>query len=95
MIYIASTNEVGCETFLARSSDLLHWEKLGNILSFPPKGWDRWQRAGYVALCDLAWGGSNELESFDGKYWVSSSKPLPQRLPHLKRMEAKYVNMWD
>jgi hypothetical protein len=73
MIYIASTNEVGCETCLAPSSDLLHWEKLGNILSFPPKGWDRWQRASYVALCDPAWGGSNELESFDGKFWMSSS----------------------
>ena len=71
MIYIASMNEVGYETCLARSSDLLNWEKLGNILSFPKEGWDRWQRAGYAALCDPAWGGSNELETFDGKYWMS------------------------
>jgi len=71
MIYIASTNEVGYETCLARSSDLLNWVKLGNILSFPKEGWDRWQRAGYAALCDPAWGGSNELETFDGKYWMS------------------------
>jgi predicted GH43/DUF377 family glycosyl hydrolase len=71
MIYIASTNEVGYETCLARSADLLNWEKLGNILSFPKEGWDRWQRAGYAALCDPAWGGSNGLETFDGKYWMS------------------------
>ncbi len=71
MIYIAITNEVGYETCLARSADLLTWEKLGNILSFPKEGWDRWQRAGYAALCDPAWGGSNELETFDGKYWMS------------------------
>ena len=71
MVYIASNKEVGYETCLARSSDLLNWEKLGKILSFPAGGWDRWQRAGYLALVDPAWGGSNELETYDGKYWMS------------------------
>lgn len=71
MVYIASTGELGYETCLARSTDLLNWEKLGKILSFPNSGWDRWQRAGYIALYDPTWGGSNELQTFDGKYWMS------------------------
>ena len=71
MVYIASAGNVGYETCLARSADLLHWEKLGKILCFPAGGWDRWQRAGYVALSDTAWGGSCELQAFDGKYWMS------------------------
>ena len=71
MVYVASSGNVGYETWLARSPDLLHWEKLGKILSFPAEGWDRWQRAGYVALSDTTWGGSNELQPFDGKYWMS------------------------
>ncbi len=57
MIYIASAGNVGYETCLARSADLLHWEKLGKILSIPADGWDCWQRAGYVALGDTTWGG--------------------------------------
>jgi len=71
MVYIGITGKVGYETFLARSADLLHWEKLGKIMSFPPDGWDKWQAAGGVALCDPTWGGSGELETFDGKYWMS------------------------
>jgi predicted GH43/DUF377 family glycosyl hydrolase len=70
MIYVG-TKGAGYETFLARSADLLHWEKLGKIMSFRPDGWDRWQRAGYAALIDTTWGGSNELQTFDGKYWLS------------------------
>ena len=71
MIYIGASNKVGYETFLARSADLLHWEKLGKILSFPSAGWDRWQSAGGVALCDPTWGGSSELQAYDGRYWLS------------------------
>jgi predicted GH43/DUF377 family glycosyl hydrolase len=71
MIYIGASNKVGYETFLARSADLLHWEKLGKILSFPSAGWDRWQSAGGVALCDPMWGGSSELQAYDGRYWLS------------------------
>jgi len=40
MMYVAITNKVGYQTFLARSDDLLHWEKLGKILSFSETGWD-------------------------------------------------------
>ena len=75
MVYVGispnSKTAVGYETYLARSADLLHWEKLGKILSFRPDGWDRWQADGGIALCDPAWGGSSELQAFDGKYWMS------------------------
>ena len=71
MVYASITERVGYETCLARSADLLKWEKLGKILSFRPDGWDRWQRAGYLALSDTTWGGSCELQTYDGKYWMS------------------------
>ena len=34
-------------------------------------GWDQWQADGSIALVDPAWGGSGELQSYDGKYWMS------------------------
>jgi predicted GH43/DUF377 family glycosyl hydrolase len=71
MVYVGITQKVGYETFLARSSDLLHWYKLGKIMSFRPEGWDKAQAAGGVALCDPTWGGSSELQPYDGKYWMS------------------------
>ena len=40
MVYVTITGSVGYETCLARSADLLKWEKLGEILSFRPDGWD-------------------------------------------------------
>jgi hypothetical protein len=64
----------GYETWLAESDDLLHWNILGKILSFPEAGsgrWDENQRAGYVALIDHQWGGSYEPQKFDKKYWMS------------------------
>ncbi len=54
MIYVGNTRKVGYETFLARSSDLLHWAKLGR-LGFQPGGWDCWQADGGAALCDPTW----------------------------------------
>lgn len=71
MMYVAITNKVGYQTFLARSDDLLHWAKLGKILPFSGEGWDKWQADGGVALADYHWDGTHELESFDGKYWLS------------------------
>lgn len=63
----------GYETWLAESDDLLHWENKGRIMSFSTDTtrWDWNQKAGYVSLQDYKWGGSYELESFDGKYWMS------------------------
>ena len=64
----------GYETWLAESNDLLHWQTLGRILSFPKEGsgrWDENQRAGYPALIDHRWGGTYELQMFNNKYWMS------------------------
>jgi predicted GH43/DUF377 family glycosyl hydrolase len=71
MVYAAITNSVGYQTFLARSDDLLHWEKLGKILPFRRSGWDAWQADGGIALADYHWNGTHELEKFDGKFWLS------------------------
>lgn len=65
-------NGRGYETWIAQSSDLLNWEKLGAILPFTSEeSWDWNQAAGYPALVDHEWGGSYELQSFQGKYWMS------------------------
>ena len=70
MIYVCM-NRVGYETHLAESDDLLSWRTHGKIMSFRKEGWDAWQADGGVALCDPTWGGSCELQSYDGKYWMS------------------------
>ena len=72
MMYVAISNKVGYQTFLAQSDDLLHWQKLGKILSFTPtNNWDAWQADGAIALCDYRWDGTHEPEKFGGKYWLS------------------------
>src|SRR5215469_1517360 len=71
MMYVAISNKVGYQTFLARSDDLVNWTKLGTILPFSGQGWDAWQADGGVALADYHWNGAHELETFDGKYWLS------------------------
>jgi hypothetical protein len=52
MLYVAISNGVGYETFLASSDDLLNWRKLCRILSFSQGGWDAWQADGGLALVD-------------------------------------------
>jgi predicted GH43/DUF377 family glycosyl hydrolase len=65
-------NGRGYETWLAKSNDLLRWETLGHMMSFSDTtDWDNNQKAGYVALEDYKWGGSYELQKYDGKYWMS------------------------
>ena len=71
MLYVAISNKVGYQTYLARSDDLLRWEKLGRILSFSTNGWDAWQADGGAALVDFDWNGTHELQRYDGKYWLS------------------------
>ena len=67
----------GYETWLAKSKDLLEWKTLGFILSFGDTTnknateWDANQKAGYIALQDINWGGSYQLEKFNKKYWMS------------------------
>lgn len=62
----------GYETWLASSENLLKWTTLGKLMSFSDDGaWDAHQKAGYNALQDITWGGTYELNKFNGKYWMS------------------------
>jgi predicted GH43/DUF377 family glycosyl hydrolase len=70
-MHYACMNDVGYETHLAVSDDLLKWQPLGKVLSFRESGWDKWQADGGMALIDPAWEGSYEPQSFQGKYWMS------------------------
>lgn len=70
MTYICM-NQVGYETHLARSDDLLAWKTLGKILKFREGTWDALQAAGYIALQDHSWGGTYRLQKFDGRFWLS------------------------
>jgi predicted GH43/DUF377 family glycosyl hydrolase len=64
----------GYETWLAKSPDLLHWTTTGRILSFSDTTnsapWDANQKAGYISLQDPAWGGTYQLQQYNGKYWM-------------------------
>ena len=71
IVYIASKQKIGYETYLASSNDLLHWQKMGKIMSFRSGGWDCWQVAGGIALCDPQWEGKYKLQTYDHKYWIS------------------------
>jgi len=71
MMYIGITKNTGYETFLARSDDLLHWEKLGKVLTFRRAGWDAWQADGGLALYDYQWDGTHALGQHEGKYWIT------------------------
>lgn len=73
MVYVQLENDPqGYTTQLAESADLLHWKPLGTIL---PRGasntWDRANAGGGVALFDTQWGGSNTLQTHEGRYWLS------------------------
>lgn len=71
MVYVANKDRIGYQTYLARSDDLLHWDKLGRVLSFSAQGWDKWQADGGLALYDTRWEGSHELGTHEGRYWFS------------------------
>ena len=71
MVYIIFDGR-GYETWLSESEELLEWKTLGRIMSYSDDtDWDVNQKAGYLALVDPKWGGSYELEKYDGKYWMS------------------------
>lgn len=74
MVYVeleSKPNE-GYTTQLAESDDLLHWKPLGTILERGEEGaWDSANAGGGVALFDTKWNGSNELQTFKGRYWLS------------------------
>ncbi len=62
----------GYTTQLATSDDLLQWQPLGTILPRgDAKAWDAHNAAGGLALFDTTWGGSNALQTHEGRYWMS------------------------
>lgn len=72
MMYVCIRDQVGYETHLASSTDLLHWTKLGRILPHRKEGWDAWQADGGLALYDTRWeGGDHALSTHEGRYWLS------------------------
>jgi predicted GH43/DUF377 family glycosyl hydrolase len=70
MTYIVYDGK-GYETWIAQSSDLLHWKTKGKVLSFTAHTWDANQKAGYMALVNPVWGGNYQVEKFRHKYWMS------------------------
>jgi len=70
MMYIIFDGN-GYETAIADSHDLLKWKLLGRILRFRENTWDARQAAGYIALQEHTWGGSYELQKYEGKFWLS------------------------
>ena len=59
------------ETHLAKSDDLIRWQRLGCIFQRGAKGaWDASQADGWPALADTRWDGPNTLNTFNGRYWM-------------------------
>lgn len=70
MIFITFDGK-GYETHLAKSDDLVKWQRLGCIFSRAPKGsWDSAQSDGWPVLLDPRWEGPNTLSRFNGVYWM-------------------------
>lgn len=70
MTYIVFDGQ-GYETWLAESDNLLNWKTRGKILSFTDNTWDANQKAAYMSLVDINWGGNYNVEKFQNKYWMS------------------------
>lgn len=71
MMFVSIRDQIGYQTELARSDDLLQWERLGVILPHAKTGWDAWQGDGGLALYDTRWNGDHQLGTHDGKFWLS------------------------
>lgn len=62
----------GYDTYLAKSTDLLHWTQLGKALCRDDKGrWDSRQKDGGAAFVNPQFGGDYGIEQVDGKYWCT------------------------
>ena len=71
MVYIMFDGR-GYETWLACSDDLLHWKSQGKLMAFSDSAdWDANQKAGYIALGSMDWGGEYRWQSFHGRHWMS------------------------
>ncbi len=75
MYFIAISKDTkvsGYETHLASSTELLHWNYLGPIFRRNDLNhWDSKQCAGYAAFKDIAFDGTNALESVGGRYYIT------------------------
>ncbi len=74
MIYarhVPGVEREGYETWMAKSTDLLHWEVEGKLLSQKEEGWDALQADGGLCLLNPKWEGRQDVEAFDGKYWMT------------------------
>ena len=70
MTYIVFDGK-GYETWLAESIDLLDWESKGKVLSFTDNTWDANQKAGYLSLVNIDWGGDYSVEKYQNNYWMT------------------------
>ncbi len=70
MTYIVFDGQ-GYETWLAESENLLHWEPKGKLLPFTENTWDANQKAGYLSLVNINWGGDYSAGKYQDKYWMS------------------------
>ena len=62
----------GYETHFSSSDDLLNWKYEGIILRHGTENsWDSKQSGGYAAFADMTFGGTNELQKVDGKYYIA------------------------
>lgn len=61
----------GYETWLAESVNLIHWESKGKVLSFTDNTWDANQKAGYLSLVNIDWGGDYSVEKYQNNYWMT------------------------
>lgn len=61
----------GYETWMATSTDLLHWTTMGRLLSYKNKGWDMNQRGGFPSLIDWNWGGTYGINKYGNRWWMT------------------------
>ncbi len=62
----------GYETHMASSDNLIDWNYEGVILKRTnDDSWDSKQRGGYAAFVDVNFGGSNEIQKVNDKYYMS------------------------
>lgn len=65
------TNVSGYESHLSSSDDLIHWHYEGRLFKANEcSDWDAKQCAGYGAYIDNNFGGSNEIQKVNDKYYV-------------------------
>ena len=62
----------GYETHLSSSDDLVNWKYEGKLFKrLENDHWDSRQIAGYAAFVDMDFGGTNEIQAVNGKYYMA------------------------